>query len=97
MLWYAQVQIFRQLENQHGFWNRSIFLKTHLILSRSLKEHFGGNSVKFFGCRAFSPFKTVPGGGHIASALFLRFSLFKNSNMSNFFVYIYFRFILCSH
>ena len=33
---------------------------TTLILSRSLKEHFSGNSVKFFGCRVFSPFKTVP-------------------------------------
>ena len=30
-------------------------------LGRSLEEAFSENSVKFFDCRAFSLFKTVPG------------------------------------
>ena len=33
----------------------------HKIPSRSLKEAFSGNSVKISDCRAFSPFKTLPG------------------------------------
>ena len=58
---YAQVRIFRQLENQHNFWNRLTFLNKHLILSRSLKKPFRGNCVKISDCRAFSLFKTSPG------------------------------------
>lgn len=38
VLWDNQARTFRQLENQHGFWNRSTFLNKHLILSTSLKE-----------------------------------------------------------
>ena len=36
------------------------FLK-HQISSRNLKQSFRGNSVKISDCRAFSPFKTLPG------------------------------------
>ena len=36
-------------------------LKKHQIPWRSLKESFRGNSVKISDCRAFSPFKTLPG------------------------------------
>ena len=43
-------------------------LKKHLILSRSLKEAFSENSVKFSDCRAFSLFKTVPAAGHVVTA-----------------------------
>ena len=68
ILWYAQVQIFRQLKNQHGFWNRLIFLKTLLILSRSLKEHFGGNSVKCLAAGHLVHLRLCPAAGHIATA-----------------------------
>lgn len=36
-------------------------IKKHFILSRSFKEAFSENSVKFSDCRAFSLFKTIPG------------------------------------
>ena len=42
---YAQVRIFRQLENQHNFWNRLTFLNKHLILSRSVKTPRGGGAL----------------------------------------------------
>lgn len=45
VLWDNQARTFRQLENQHGFWNRSTFLNKHLILSTSLKEPWNWNSV----------------------------------------------------
>ena len=61
ILWYAQVRLFRHLAHKHNFWNRSTFLKKHQILSRSPKESFSGNSVKISDCRAFSPFKILPG------------------------------------
>ena len=41
-----QARTFRHLANEHNFWNRSIVLKKHQILSRSLKESFSGNFVK---------------------------------------------------
>ena len=55
---YAQARLFRHLANEHNFWNRSTFLKKHLISSRSFKESFSGNSVKISDCRAFSPVET---------------------------------------
>ena len=61
---YAQVRIFRQLENQHSFWNRLTFLNKHLILSRSVKKPFSRNSVKISDCRVFIKvdlLKTLPG------------------------------------
>ena len=33
-------------------------LNRHLLLKKSLKESFSGNSVKIFDCREFSLFKT---------------------------------------
>ena len=44
-----------------NFWNRSAFLKKQQMPSRSLKEPVSGNSVKISDCRAFSPFKSLPG------------------------------------
>ena len=59
--WYAQARLFRHFAHKHNFWNRSIFLKKHQILSSRLKESFSGNSVKISDCGAFTPFKTLPG------------------------------------
>ncbi len=47
ILWYTEVRIFRQLENQNNFWNPLTFLNEHLILSRSLKEPFSGYFTRF--------------------------------------------------
>ena len=52
---------FRNLANEHDFWNCFTFLKQHQISSRSLKESFSGNCEKIFECRAFSPFEILPG------------------------------------
>ena len=61
ILQYAQARRICQLKNQINFWNRLTCLNKHLIFLRSLKEPFGGNSVKIFDSRAFGLFKTVPG------------------------------------
>ncbi len=42
LLWYTEVRIFRQLENQNHFLNRLTFLNKHLILPR----RFSGYSMK---------------------------------------------------
>ena len=48
-------------EKQINFWNRFTFLYKHLILLKNVKEPFSGILVNISNCRAFSPFKTVPG------------------------------------
>ena len=56
------------------------FLNKHLMFLRSLKEPFGGNSVKISDCRAFSClFETVPGCrafSHSVTLIFLFFFFF---------------------
>ena len=64
ILWYNQVQLFRQLENQHSFWNRSTFLNKHLILSRSSNEPLSGNSVKFLTAGQLVHLRPCPAAGH---------------------------------
>ena len=49
------------LKKQIKVWNRFTFLIKHLIFLRSLKEGFGGNSVKISDCGPFSQIETVPG------------------------------------
>ena len=69
---FAQLQIFRQIENQLIFWNRSIFLTKNLIPSRNLKEHFSGNYVKISDCQHLvRPFKSVPGCRAYIQRLFI--------------------------
>lgn len=55
ILWYNQVQLFRQLENQHSFWNRSTFLQASHTLKK-FKRTFQWKFCKISDCRAFSPF-----------------------------------------
>ena len=49
------------LKKQIKVWNRFTSLIKHVIFLRSLKERFGGNSVKISDCRSFSLIETVPG------------------------------------
>ena len=48
------------LKNQLNFKHRLTFLGKHLILFRGLKKPFSGILIQISGCRAFSPFETVP-------------------------------------
>ena len=67
-------------KKQINCWDGLTFLNKHLMFLRSLKEPFGGNSVKISDCRAFSClFETVPGCrafSHSVTLIFLFFFFF---------------------
>ena len=65
-----QYRLFCHIANEHIKVLESLYIsKKHQIPSRSLKESFTGNSVKISDCRAFSPFKTLPGCGAFSHSL----------------------------
>ena len=77
----AQAWLFRRLAHQHNFWSRSAFLKKHRIPSRCLKESISGNSVKISNCRAFSPFKTLPGCRAYSHSVYENWTANSNKEM----------------
>ena len=64
--YYAQARAFRHLANKQFL--ESLYISKKQRPSKSLKESFSGISSKISDCRAFSPFKTLPGFGHLATA-----------------------------